>query len=272
MIEFQKINLINIIKDSFRFLIFEWKLFAIVLGFYIFRYFTNGSYSYPDYDPTQLFYELVVKDILGNFFYLLFWVGIIPLIILAVKEYLTKQQRISFKKDMIIRYLVPLFIFQLIFSVLGFLISFVSTLFMFNSTLMPDLVFKTFLAFLSLFGFILGFILFLAPVIIVLENKTFIDGTKKSIGIIRNKFKESVTFYLILVIAINFLFFIPGNIQFLYMVITGIVIEIPGFNYLQLILSSGWFIFYTAAIVGFYFSISEGIESEEKIRSSGHRF
>ena len=258
MSEIQKVSLINIIKNSFRFLIFEWKLFVIVLGFYIFRYFTNGSYSYTDYDPTQLFYELVVKDISRNFFYLLFWVGIIPLIILAVKEYLTKQQRISFKKDMIIRYFVPLFIFQLIFLVFGFLISFDSTLLMFNSTLMlPELVIKIFSVCLPLFGCILGFILFLAPVVIVLENKTFIDGTKKSIEIIRNKFKESVTFYLILVIVINFLFFIPGNIQFLYIVITGIVIEIPGFNYLQLILSSGWFIFYNAAIAGFYLSISE---------------
>jgi hypothetical protein len=171
-----------------------------------------------DYDPTQVFYELVVKDISRNFFYLLFWVSIIPLIILAVKEYLTKQQRIGFKKYMVI---------------------------------------TIFLVFLSLFGFILGFILFLAPVIIVLENKTFIDGTKKSFDIIRNTFKESVIFYLILVIVIDFLFLFPGNIRFWYQVMTGIDIVIPGFNYLQLILSSGWFIFYNAAIVGFYLNISE---------------
>ncbi len=257
MSEIQKINLINIIKKSLRFLIFEWKFFAVVLGFYIFRYFTYGSNSYTDYDPTQVFYELVVKDISRNFFYLLFWVSIIPLIILAVKEYLTKQQRISFKKDMIIRYFIPLFAYQFLFSVLDFLISSVSALAMFNSILMPEPVITLFVVFLSMFGFILGFILFLAPVIIVLENKTFIDSTKKSFGIIRNTFKESVIFYLMLVIVIDFLFLFPGNIKFWYQVMTGIDIVIPGFNYLQLILSSGWFIFYNAAIVGFYLNISE---------------
>jgi hypothetical protein len=46
MSEIQKINLINIIKNSLKFLIFEWKFFAIVLGFYIFRYFIYGSHSY----------------------------------------------------------------------------------------------------------------------------------------------------------------------------------------------------------------------------------
>ncbi|VVB94277.1 Uncharacterised protein [uncultured archaeon] len=257
MLEIQKINLISIIKNSFRFLIFEWKFFVIVLGFYIFRYFTNGLYSYTGNDSNQLLYEVVVSGIYLNIFYLLFWVGIIPLIILAVKEYLTKQQRISFKKDMIIRYFVPLFAYQFLFSVLDFLISRVSALATFNLILMPEPVIRIFFVFLSLFGFILGFIFFLAPVIIVLENKTFIDGTKKSFGIIRSKFKESVTFYLILVIVIDFLFLFPVNIKFWYQIITGIEFVIPGFNYLQLIFASGWFIFYIAAIVGFYLSISE---------------
>jgi len=256
MLEIQKTDIKNIIKNSFRFLIFEWKLFVIVLGFYIFRNFTNGSYSYTGNESNQLLYEVVVSGISRNIFYLLFWVGIIPLIILAVKEYLTKQQRISFKKDMIIRYFVPLFAYQFLFSVLDFLISRVSALATFNLILMPEPVIRIFFVFLSLFGFILGFIFFLAPVIIVLENKTFIDGTKKSFGIISNKFKESVAFYLILVIIIGFLF-LPANIKFWYQIITGIEFIIPGFNYLQLIFASGWFIFYIAAIVGFYLSISE---------------
>ncbi|NOQ29004.1 MAG: hypothetical protein GQ566_02725 [Methanosarcinales archaeon] len=256
MLEIQKINLKNIIKNSFKFLVFEWKLFALVLAFYIIlKYFTIGSSN--DFDPTQLLYKVVVIEISRNIFYLLFWCSIIPLIILAVKDFLTKQQRINFKRDIIIRYFVPLFIYQLIFSVLAFLKAFVLTFAMFNLTSMPELVIKIFLTFLSLFDFILGFILFLTPVIIVLENKTFIDGIKKSVEIIRNKFKECVTFYLILVIVINFLFFIPMNINFLYIVITGNFIIIPGYNYLQLILTSGWFIFYIAAIVGFYLIISE---------------
>ena len=255
MLEIQKINLKNIIKNSFKFLVFEWKLFALVLAFYItLKYFTIGSSN--DFDPTQLLYKVVMIEIFRNIFYLLFWCSIIPLIILAVKDFLTKQQRINFKRDIIIRYFVPLFIYQLIFSVLASL-TFVLTFTMFNLTLMPELVIKIFLTFLSLFDFILGFILFLTPVIIVLENKTFIDGIKKSVEIIRNKFKECVTFYLILVIAINFLFFIPNNINFLYIVITGNFIIISRYNYIQLILNSGWFIFYIAAIVGFYLIISE---------------
>ena len=253
----QKINLKNIIKNSFKFLVFEWKLFAIVLAFYLFKHLTFYQYNYTSNDTTRLIYEILANEISRNIFYLLFWVSITPLIILAVKEFLTKQQRISFKRDMILKYFVPLFTYQLIFSVLGFLMFFVFMLFMFNLTLMPELVIKIFLTFLSLFDFILGFILFLTPVIIVLENKTFIDGTKKSIEIIRNKFKECITFYLILVIVIGFLFSIPNNINLLYIVITGNYIAIPGYNYLQLILSSGWFIFYIAAIVGFYLIISE---------------
>ncbi len=257
MLELQKINLISIIKNSFRFLFFEWKLFIIVLVFFIFRNFSNESYSHTVNDPNQLLFEVVVSGISHNIFYLLFWVGIIPLIIIAVKEYLTKQQRISFKKDTIIRYFVPLFAYQFLFSVLDFLISRVNTLTTFNLIMMPKSVIKIFYLFLSLCGFILGFILFLAPVIIVLENKSFIDGTKKSFSIIKNTFKESVIFYLILIIVINFLFLFPVYLRFWYQVITGIYIIIPGFNYLQSILSSGWFIFYNAAIVGFYVTISE---------------
>ncbi len=254
MLEMQKINLKNIIKNSLKFLVFEWKLYVIVLSIYLFKYFMLGqNYSTSNFDPTQLRYEVFVNEIYHNIFYLLFWCSIIPFIILAVKEYVTKQQRISFKKDIIIRYFVPLFTYQLLFSGLDFLMSFVSTLFMFNSTIMPEPVIKILLFVLPLFYFILGFILFLAPVIIVLENKTFIDVTKKSVEIIRNKFKECVTFYLILAIVI----IIPNNINFLYIVITGKVIVIPGYNYLQLILTSGWFIFYIAAIVGFYLIISE---------------
>lgn len=264
MLEMQKINLKNIIKNSFKFLVFKWEFFAIVIAFYILKYFTFGGINDHDSDPTQLLYKLVVIDISRNIFYLFFWVSIIPLIILAVKEFLTKQQRISFKREMIIRYFVPLFIYQLIFSVLGFLNYFVLTLAMFNLILMPEPVITIFLAFSSLFGFILGFILFLAPVIIVLENKTFIDGTKKSVEIIRNKFKECVTFYLIVAIGINFLFFIIDNINFLYPIITGNDFVIPGYIYRQLILTGGWFIFYNAAIVGFYLSISEESNSETK--------
>ncbi|KCZ72566.1 hypothetical protein ANME2D_00995 [Candidatus Methanoperedens nitroreducens] len=257
MLEIQKINLKNIIKNSFKFLVFEWKLFALVLAFYLFRHLTFGQNHYTSNDRTQLTYEILANGISQNIIYLFFWVSIIPLIIFAVNEFLTKRQRISFKRDMIIGYFVPLFIYQLIFSILDFLISFVLTFFMFNSTLMPELVIKIFLTFLSLFNIILQFILFLTPVIIVLENKTFFDGTKKSVEIIRNKLKECVTFYLILVIVISFLFSIPNNINFLYILITGTDIVIPGYNYLQLILTSGWFIFYIAAIVGFYLIISE---------------
>ena len=256
----------NIIKNSFKFLIFEWKLFAIVLAFYLFRHFISSQNNYTSNDTTRQIYEMLANGISHNILYLLFWVSITPLIILAVKEFLTKQERISFKKDMIRRYFVPLFTYQLIFTMLALLMSFVSTLAMFNSTLIPEFAIWPSLAVVSLFGSILRFILFLTPVIIVLENKTFIDGAKRSVEIIRNKFKECITFYLILVIVIGFLFSIPNNITVLYILITGNYIEFLQYTSLRLILSSGWFIFYIAAIVGFYLTISEDRKFEYKKR------
>ena len=191
--------MIEIVKNSFKFLVFEWKLFAIVLAFYLFKHFISSQNNYTSNDTTRLIYEMFANGISHNILYLLFWVSITPLIVLAVKEFLTKQQRISFKRDMILRYFVPLFTYQLIFTIIALLMSFVSTLAMFNSTLIPEFVIKPSLAVVSLFGSILRFILFLTPVIIVLENKTFIDGAKRSVEIIRNQLKECITFYLILV-------------------------------------------------------------------------
>ena len=257
MLEMQKIHMKDIIKNSFKFLVFEWKLFAIVLAFYLFKHLTFYQYNYTSNDTTRLIYEILANEISRNIFYLLFWVSITPLIILAVKEFLTKQQRISFKRDVLLRYFIPLFVYQLIFTVLDFLLYFVPTLAMFNSTLIPEFAIQPSLVVVSLFGSILRFILFLTPVIIVLENKTFIDGAKSSVETIRNKFKECIIFYLILAVAINFLFFLPTNMTVLYAGITGNHIEFLGYTSLRLILSSGWFIFYIAAIVGFYLSISE---------------
>lgn len=253
-LEMQKINLKNIIKNSFKFLVLEWKLFVIVLAFYLFKHFISSQNNYTSNDTTRLIYEILANGISHNISYLFFWVIITPLIILAVKEFLTKQQRTSFKRDMILRYFVPLFTYQLIFTVLALLMSFVSML---NSTLIPEFAIKPSLAVVYLFSSILRFILFLTPVIIVLENKTFIDSAKRSIEIIRNKFNECVIFYLILVIVIGFLFSIPNNIIFLYILITGNYIEFLEYTSLRIILSSGWFIFYIAAIVGFYLTISE---------------
>ena len=259
-LEMHKINLKNIIKNSFKFLVLEWKLFVIVLAFYLFKHFISSQNNYTSNDTTRLIYEILANGISHNISYLFFWVIITPLIILAVKEFLTKQQRTSFKRDMILRYFVPLFTYQLIFTVLALLMSFVSmlaTLAMLNSTLIPEFAIKPSLAVVYLFSSILRFILFLTPVIIVLENKTFIDSAKRSIEIIRNKFNECVIFYLILVIVIGFLFSIPNNIIFLYILITGNYIEFLEYTSLRIILSSGWFIFYIAAIVGFYLTISE---------------
>ena len=253
-LEMHKINLKNIIKNSFKFLVLEWKLFVIVLAFYLFKHFISSQNNYTSNDTTRLIYEILANGISHNISYLFFWVIITPLIILAVKEFLTKQQRTSFKRDMILRYFVPLFTYQLIFTVLALLMSFVSML---NSTLIPEFAIKPSLAVVYLFSSILRFILFLTPVIIVLENKTFIDSAKRSIEIIRNKFNECVIFYLILVIVIGFLFSIPNNIIFLYILITGNYIEFLEYTSLRIILSSGWFIFYIAAIVGFYLTISE---------------
>lgn len=247
----------NIVKNSFKFLVFEWKLFAIVLVFYLFKHFISSQNNYTNNDTTRQIYEMFANGISHNILYLLFWVSITPLIILAVKEFLTKQQKISFKRDMILRYFVPLFIYQLIFTLIDFLMFFVSTLVMFNSTLIPEFAITSFLASVAIFGSILRFILFLAPVIIVLENKTFIDGAKRSVEIIRSQFKESITFYLILVIVINFLFFLPNDIIVLYVGMTGNQIEFLEYTSLRLILSSGWFVFYIAAIVGFYLAILE---------------
>lgn len=201
---------------------------------------------------------------------ILFWVSIIPLIILAGEEYMTKKQRVSFEwKKMIIRYFGPLFTYEILFSMLGFVALCFSAISMFKKALIPEPDFGLIGGFIGIFEMILGFILFLAPIIIVLENKTFREGTKKSIDIIRNKLKEFVIFNVIL-------FFInPFNILLLAMIINQYA-AIPGLNYLQLtqipgfklfrlILSSGWFIFYYAAIVGFYLNISG-----EEDKKTGH--
>lgn len=202
-----KINIKNILINSFKFLIFEWKLFAIVLAFHIFKHFIfdQNSCTNNDFTPTQQYFEFVLMQLPRIIFDLLFWVSIIPIIILAAEEYLTKQQRVSFKwKKMTMRYF--------------------------------------------------------APVIIVLENKTFIEGTKRSVDNIRNKFIVSLAFILVLD------FLNPSNIfMFLlisqYAAIPGFdhiqLIQTPGFRFFQLILSSGWFIIYNAAVVGFYLGISE---------------
>lgn len=138
-----KINIKNILINSFKFLIFEWKLFAIVLAFHIFKSFMFDQYSYANNDLTliQQYYEFVLIQLTQIIFELLFWVSIIPLIILAVEDYLAKKQRISFKehficisylykinidrlylwKKMIIRYFVPLFTYNFLFSVFSFL-------------------------------------------------------------------------------------------------------------------------------------------------------
>ncbi len=247
----------NILTNSFKFFVFEWKLFAIVLAFYLFKHFISSLNNYTSNDTTRQIYEMLANGISHNILYLFFWVSITPLIILSVKEFLTKKQRISFKRYMILRYFVPLFTYQLIFTVFALLMFFVSTFAMFNSTLIPEFAITPSFAVVYLFYSILRFILFLTPVIIVIENKTFIDGAKRSVEIIRNKLKECITFYLILVIVINFLFFLPCDIPVLYMVITGNYIEFSEYTSLRLILSSGWFIFYIASIVGFYLAISE---------------
>jgi len=261
-----KINIKNILINSFKFLILEWKLFVIVLAFYIFNHFIFDQYSYTSNDitPTQQYFEFILMQLPRIIFELLFWVCIIPIIILAVEEYLTKKHRRSFNwKKVIIRYFKPLFTYEFLFSVLGFIALCFSSFSMFKIASIPEPDSRIIAGFIGIFEIILGFILFLAPVIIVLENKTFKDGTKKSVDIIRNKFKECVIFNMIL-------FFVnPFNILLLAIVINqnaaipGFnylqLIQIPGFEFFQLILSSGWFIFYNAAIVGFYLSI-EGRE------------
>ncbi|MCZ7401936.1 MAG: hypothetical protein O8C61_06920 [Candidatus Methanoperedens sp.] len=259
-----KINIKNTLIDSFKFLIFEWKLFIIVLAFYIFKHFIFDQYSYSgnDLTPARQYFEFILMQLPRFFIDLLFWVSLIPIIILDVEEYLAKKQRRSFNwKKMIIRYFIPLFTYEFLFSVLGFLALCLSSFSMFHLASIPEADSRIIAGFIGIFEMILGFILFLAPAIIVLENKTFIDGTKKSVDIIRNKFIMCLTLILILYL-LN-----PSNIFFMFLIINQYA-AIPGFNYLQLIqnpgfilfqliLSSGSFIFYNAAIVGFYLSISE---------------
>ncbi|MFZ3382982.1 MAG: hypothetical protein WA144_03555, partial [Candidatus Methanoperedens sp.] len=255
----------------------------IVLAFYIFKsfIFDQNSSINNDLTLTRQYFEFVLMQLPRIIFELFFWIGIIPLIILSGKEYLTRQQKLRFEehsisisyiykinigifqfwKGMMGRYFVPLFQYKSIFSVLGFLMICFSTLSMFNITLMPEPDIKIIAGFISVFEMILGFILFLVPVIIVLENKTFADGAKKSVHIVRNKLKECIIFNIILVL-IN-----PFNILFIAMIISHYaaipwfnylpLTQVPGFEFFQLILASGWFIFCNAAITGFYLSISE---------------
>lgn len=257
-----KINIKNILINSFKFLIFEWKLFAIVLAFHIFKSFIFDQYSYTNKDPTLTlqYFEFVLMQIPQIIFELLFWVIIIPFIIFAVEDYLTKKQRISFKwKKMIIRYFVPLFTYKFLFSVFGFVAICISAISMFKKGSIPEPDIQIIGVFIGIFEMILGLMLFLAPVIIVLENKTFIDGIKKSVHIVRNNLKECVIFNMIL----NFIN--PFNILFVAILIKqGVLFDFYISYYLQLILGSGWFIIYNASIVGFYLSISERENSKTK--------
>jgi hypothetical protein len=276
----------KILTKSFKFLIFSWKFFAIVLAFHIFRsfLFDPNSYTNNDLTLTQQYFEVVLTQLPKNILDLLFWICIIPLIILSMKEYMTGQQRLTFEehpkcilyifkinigifhfwKEKMVRYFVPLLKYKSIFFILDFLAVCFVTFSMFNFsrfqfTLIPESVIRIIGFFIGIFEIILGFILFLVPVIIVLENKTFIEGTKKSIDIIRNKLIVCLIFILLLNI-IN-----PSNISLLllitsrYAAISGFdyfqLIQNPGFKIIQLILSSGWFIFYYAAIVGFYLKV-----------------
>ena len=276
-----KIEIKEIVINSFRFLIFEWKLFAIVLFFYIFRNVLFDQNISMNNDPslTRQYFGFVLMQLPRIVFDLLLWICIIPLIISSVNEYFTRRQKLSFEehsicisyiykinigifkfwKGMIGRYFVPLLQYKSIFSVLAFLIICFSTLSMFNITLIAGPVIKIITGFISILEMILGFILFLAPVIIVLENKTFADGAKKSVHIVGNKLKECIIFNIILIV-IN-----PFNIIFMGIIINAAIpwfnypqlTQIPGFEFFQLILASGWFIFYNAAITGLYLSIKE---------------
>jgi hypothetical protein len=171
----------------------EWKLFAIVLAFHILKsfIFDQNSYTNNDLITTAQYFEFILIQLPRIIFDLLFWVCIIPFIIFAVEDYLTKKQKLIFYwKNMILRYFVPLFTYKFLFSIFGFLALCFSSIFMLNiaSKLEPD------------FRIIAGFI---------------------------------------------------------------------GISSFQLILSSGWFIIYNAAIVGFYLRISkrEDIQGQKTIGS-----
>lgn len=256
-----KIKIKNILINSFKFLFLEWKLFAIVLAYYIIKHFTLDQYSYTSNDltPNQQYFEFILMQMPRIIFDLLFWVCIIPVIIRAIEEYLTKKQRVSFKwKKTILRYFIPLITYEFLFSVFGFLALCCSSFSMFHKESITEPDFRIIAGFIGIFEMILGFILFLVPVIIVLENKTFQHGLKKSFHIVRNNLKGCVIFNIILffVNPINILLLAPIINQY---AIPGFnylqLIQNPGFIFFQLILSSGWFIFYNAAIVGFYLSI-----------------
>ncbi len=98
-----KINIQNIVINSFKFLIFEWKLFAIVLAFYIFKsfIFDQNSSINNDLTLTRQYFGFVLMQLPRIIFDLLFWIAIIPLIILSGKEYLTGQQKLRFEEHSI---------------------------------------------------------------------------------------------------------------------------------------------------------------------------
>ncbi len=87
----------NILTKSFKFLIFAWKFFAIVLAFIIFKSLIThpNSYTNNDLTLTQQYFEVVLTQLPKNILDLLFWICIIPLIILSMKEYMTGQQRLT---------------------------------------------------------------------------------------------------------------------------------------------------------------------------------
>ncbi len=205
----------NILTNSFKFLIFAWKFFAIVLAFIIFKSFIFDPNSYTNNDLTlpQQYFEVVLTQ-LQNILDLLFWIGIIPLIILSMKEYMTGQQRLTFEehpkcilyiikinigifhfwKEKMVRYFVPLLKYKSIFFILDFLAVCFVTFSMFNFsrfqfTLIPESVIRIIGFFIGILEIILGFILFLmismdffVPSINVLFSRTIITGTRNKMN------------------------------------------------------------------------------------------
>lgn len=258
-------NLKEIFTKSFKFLIFDWRFFAIVLAFYLFRHF------WPDILPplwSWMFYMFGFSK--GRFFIMssfdtlldsLFWIVFIPFVIYAAIEFFTKQQKIVFNINLAKKHLTPLLTYQFIFLCLNILTSYL-ILYSFTSLYGTHGVMAATLLLVTI-EFLLEFLLIFTPIIIVLENEKFFMAVKKSISIIRNNLKGCLIFYLILMVVISLLLHPVIQIRMWYAFINGQGLSLPSeLFYLQLVLNSIWFLIYPVAVVGFYLSI----KNREKIK------
>jgi len=260
----------KLITDSFKFLVFDWRFFPIVLAFLLFLRYYPGiqcqvtgfciSYSFLGYsERAQTGY--LMESIL-SFIKLLFWIPITILLIKATKEYFDAKRKITFNTDIIKRSIFAISVFGLLLFMIDRLIQSFIQLYLFGELTRNMFFIRGVVGLAALImKFTIEFLVFLGPVAIVLSNKTAFEGIKESIGLITGNLRDSITFYLIITFVFGFIFVLPGylplEIELWYIFLTGESITMPRFPYIALIFNVIGFIFYQVAVTGFYLNLTK---------------